>query len=245
MTVRRRLVAALKRVNGARESWHMLRAALLPAVRAVRNSLHHAFTGRTFAAKQIEREFQAKPDPWDFESSAAGLERFEKTWKLIPDGRYDRILEIGCAEGHFTEQIARRFPHAAIVALDFLPVALERAQVRCAGYPNLTFRCLDIAKQDVQGPFNLIFCMAVLEYGPTLKQLDAIRDRILELLAPGGYLLLESPRVPVEFENRWWARRLGYGARALHDRFLTRGITPVAEAVVCGDWCLATLLKKG
>lgn len=221
-----------------------LRTVLHVAARATRNTLHYSLTGKTYAAKHLERQFQAKLDPWDFETSTAGVERFKETWDLVPLRPYRRILEIGCAEGHFTEQIANRFPDADVLAVDFIPLAVERARTRCGDRPNLTFQCLDIAKQRVPGRFDLIFCMSVLEYGPTVSQLDSIRDRILGMLAPGGYLLLQSARAPSEFENRWWARRLGYGARALHDSFVIGDVVPVAETIVCGDWCLATLLEK-
>lgn len=182
------------RLKILREHRHVLLAAR-HAARAARNTLHYSFTGKTYAAKHLEKQFRARPDPWDFESSAAGLERFQKTWELVPHRHYRRILEIGCAEGHFTEQIVDRFPDAEVLAVDFIPLALERARVRCGSRPNVKFEGVDLATQTVRGGFDLIFCMGVLEYGPTLGQLDAIRDRILGLLAPGGYLLLQSPRV--------------------------------------------------
>lgn len=137
------------RLKILREHRHVLLAAR-HAARAARNTLHYSFTGKTYAAKHLEKQFRARPDPWDFESSAAGLERFQKTWELVPHRHYRRILEIGCAEGHFTEHIVDRFPDAEVLAVDFIPLALERARVRCGSRPNVKFEGVDLATQTVR-----------------------------------------------------------------------------------------------
>ncbi len=55
-----------------------------------------------------------------------------------------------------------------------------------------TVQRLDVGKEPIDGWFDLIFCMGVLEYGPAFGELDAIRRSILGALAPGGYLVLET-----------------------------------------------------
>ena len=234
----------MKSVSNVPRDYRHVPPAALFALRAVRTALHFSFTGRTYAAKHLERQFKAKSDPWDLACSEAGTERFSKTWRLVPERSYGRILEIGCAEGHFTEQIVDRFPDAEVVAVDFVPLAVERARARCGIREHLSVECLDIARKSPPGMFDLIFCMSVLEYGPTFLQLNRIREHILRALAPGGYLLLQSVTVAPTFDHQWWARKLGYGARALHDRFLMDDVVRVTDAMVCGDWCMATLLTK-
>ncbi len=170
--------------------------------------------------------------------------RFQKTWGLVPPGGYRRILEIGCAEGHFTEQIASRFPHAEVHAVDFVPLAADRAAARCTGWRNVRVQRLDVGKEPIDGWFDLIFCMGVLEYGPAFGELDAIRRSILGALAPGGYLVLETHAAPPDLQGRWWARRLVWGARAHHDRFRIDDVVPIAEAFVCGDARVTTVFQK-
>ena len=72
----------------------------------------------------------------------------------------NQVARIG-AEGHFTEQIAHRFPDAEIVATDLIMQAVERAAVRCREFPNLSARHHDIATDDLDGRFDLVFCMGV------------------------------------------------------------------------------------
>jgi SAM-dependent methyltransferase len=211
--------------------------------RATRDSCY-GVTGRTYAARNLERLFEHTTDPWDFANSERAKARFEAIWQLVPKRAYQRILEIGCAEGHFTEQIARHFA-AEIWAVDFIPLALQRAAQRCAPFRHVRFQSVDISKSGPEGQFDLIFCMGVLEDGPKSGYLDRIRDRIVAALRPGGYLVLESGRLPPEFERRWWARKLGCGARALHDRFLVpKEMTLLSEMLVYGDQRLASLLQK-
>jgi SAM-dependent methyltransferase len=236
----RSLRAALKLVPGLRESSHVLRAAGSVAG----DALHRSLTGRTYAAARLERAFNQRADPWNFSGSLEEQTRFEKTWELVPGASYGRILEVGCAEGHFTDQIAGRFPDAAVVAVDLVALALERARVRCSRHANVRFRCQDVAREPIHGTFDLIFCMGVLEYGPPLSELDMVRRSLVDALNPGGYLLLETHAVPADLERRWWARRLMWGARAHHDRLQDRGLVRVDEAYVCGDARLTTVLRK-
>jgi SAM-dependent methyltransferase len=236
----RRLMAALKMIPGLRESSYVMRAA----GRAAADALHHSLTGRTYAAARLEATFSRKPDPWGFEHNVEERSRFRKTWELVPLAEYRRILEIGCAEGHFTEQIASRFPAADVHAVDFVPLAAHRATARCAGRSNVRVQCLDVGKAPIDGPFDLIFCMGVLEYGPAFGELDMIRRSILGALAPAGYLVLETHAAPPDLQDRWWARRLVWGSRAQHDRFLGEDLVPIAEGYVCGEARVTTVFQK-
>jgi SAM-dependent methyltransferase len=214
------------------------------AGRAAADALHHSLTGRTYAAARLEDTFNERPDPWGFEHNAEAQQRFHKTWELVPPAEYRRILEIGCAEGHFTEQIASRFPEAEVQAVDFVPLAVDRARARCAGRQNVRIQCIDVGKEPVNGSFDLIFCMGVLEYGPAFGELDTIRSLVLGALASAGYLVLETHAAPPDLQEQWWARRLIWGARAQHDRFRCAGLVPIAEAFVCGDARVTTVFQK-
>lgn len=235
-----RMTSALKRIPGLREAYYAARVA----GRAAADWLSQRVTGRTVAARRLEQRFRRQPDPWRLETTPEERRRFRETWALVPAGRYRRILEIGCAEGHFTEQILSRFPDTEIAAIDLAPTALARAQRRCGGRPNVRFDLLDVGRQPLPGVFDLIFCMGVLEYGPAPGELDVIRDAIVKALAPGGYLLLETEAAPADLEASWWALRLGWGARAIHDRFARQDVVLVREAPVYDNVRRAFLFQK-
>ena len=66
--------------------------------------------GRSRDEGRLQQLFEERTDPWAFATDPEGRARFERIWELVPAHSYRRILEIGCAEGHFTEQIATASP---------------------------------------------------------------------------------------------------------------------------------------
>ena len=78
--------------------------------------------------KEFEKLFQDRTDPWNYTSSYEQT-KYEQTLALLPTG-VDSALEIGCAEGHFTIQLAPRVKN--LIACDISETALQRAAPRCA-----------------------------------------------------------------------------------------------------------------
>lgn len=234
------MTAPRQRLPTPRETLHLLRAARHAAC----DILYESLTGRSYAARQLEREAHDDTRIRDLKTSPRVRERFEAMLALLPDRPYRRILDLGCAEGHLVELIIGRFPDAQVLGIDFIPLAIERARTRCRACPRATFEQLDFGRQDIPGAFDLIFCTGTLEYGPSLTQLKTIRDRIMRALVTNGCLFLETPRRAPEYENRWWAHRLAWGGRAMHDRFKVRGMKLLGETLVCDDLHLVSLFER-
>lgn len=97
------------------------------------------------------------------------------------------ILEVGCGTGFLTEILRGLWPEAEIVATDYAPRMLERAQQR--GLERVRFERMDLTQLDVDGPFDLVCGNLVLQWmdepGQILKDLSA-------LLAPGGLLAVST-----------------------------------------------------
>jgi hypothetical protein len=66
---------------------------------------------------------------------------------------FQRGLEIGCAQDAMTEWLAPLCE--LLLAVDFVPVALERARARCQG-SNISFTRWDLKVDPVPGQFDLI-----------------------------------------------------------------------------------------
>ncbi|MBI4332012.1 MAG: class I SAM-dependent methyltransferase [Chloroflexi bacterium] len=58
--------------------------------------------------------------------------------------RPEHILEIGCAEGAFTQMLAQAFPETAILAVDISTSAINRARDRCRPFSNVRFLEADV-----------------------------------------------------------------------------------------------------
>lgn len=102
-------------------------------------------------------------------------QRQARVASYIPPG--SRLLDVGCSRGYLLE-IARRKLGCDVLGVEPNPYYTIN------GIP--TVRTLD----EVEGQFDCIACIHVLEHVADFKGMAA---RIIELLKPGGTLLLEVP----------------------------------------------------
>jgi SAM-dependent methyltransferase len=99
----------------------------------------------------------------------------------------DRVLDLGCGDGRFTDEIARM--GAEPVGVDIAQGALDRARAR---HPGLDFR-----QAPIEGPlplddvsFDVVWSSEVIEHvADTARWLSEIR----RVLVPRGRLLLTTP----------------------------------------------------
>jgi predicted TPR repeat methyltransferase len=112
--------------------------------------------------KKLDRLYRVK-DPWNMESEKE-RHRFEETNRLILEkfGHVGGLLEVGCGEGHQSQELRRvcdRFH-----GLDVSSRAVQRAQERC---PDLTFMVGEIFDDDLFksiGRFDLVVACEVIYY---------------------------------------------------------------------------------
>jgi peptidoglycan/xylan/chitin deacetylase (PgdA/CDA1 family)/SAM-dependent methyltransferase len=128
-----------------------------------------------------ERLFST-PDPWNY-GSAYEQEKYAFQLELLPPGLYDTVLELACAEGRFTEQLAPRTRR--LIAADISATALARAAARCRGHGHIEFRQLDLATEALPQGVDAIFCSEVLYYLSN-AELQRVACKIAEALKPGG-----------------------------------------------------------
>jgi peptidoglycan/xylan/chitin deacetylase (PgdA/CDA1 family)/SAM-dependent methyltransferase len=137
----------------------------------------------------------ATRDPWEYQNAYEEL-KYTQTLAMIPEGAVSRALEIACAEGHFTQLLAKRV--GTVLATDISRTAVHRAAERCVSLGNVTFDQLDLATDDVPGQFDLIVCSEVLYYQPDHAALTAFSEKIAVALEGGGHLLLAHGNLVVD-----------------------------------------------
>lgn len=163
-----------------------------------------------------EGVFSEERDPWHYETIAEhGTDRFEGALAMLkiaagPAGSLGHVLEIGCAEGHFTEFLEPRCDR--LLAVDISAVALERARTRRKWRSTVRFEQWDALHDPLPGgTFDVVVAMGVLDYVMRLHELRQLRERLASLVRPGGYLLVESTRTGGDLEDTWWRRVLPRG----------------------------------
>lgn len=143
-----------------------------------------------------KRIFRRGKDPFAYEKSPYERERFDAMESLLGERRFERSLEIGCAEGVFTARLAAR--SAGVVCVDLSQEALDRAKARVkAG--AVDFVQANARTWQPEGSFDLIVFGDFLYYlgdprkGPAFESaLEDFVERSAAWLRPGGALLIAN-----------------------------------------------------
>ncbi len=154
---------------------------------------------KTNPRAHFEELFSKSPDPWNYTNPYEQI-KYEQTLSLIPDEPIEKALELACAEGHFTVQLAPRVKH--LLAADISQIALRRAAERCNNLKNVAFQCLDITKDPIPGQFDLIVCSEVLYFVGDRSKLRTTAEKLADCLNPGGYLLMAHANLIVDEPNQ-------------------------------------------
>jgi peptidoglycan/xylan/chitin deacetylase (PgdA/CDA1 family)/SAM-dependent methyltransferase len=134
----------------------------------------------------FEALYASADDPWGY-TSPYEVRMYEQTLTLIPVG-VQRAIELACAGGHFTTELARRV--GSLDAVDVSELALQRAARRCAGQVNVSFRQGDLfTRQDLGDGYDLAVCSEVLYYAEDESQVAVAADNIARMLRTGGTLI--------------------------------------------------------
>lgn len=138
--------------------------------------------------------FYAPVDPFAFDSNPREALKYDRTLELCGDGPFDRALEIGCAEGAFTERLAERC--RSLLAVDISDVAVHRASERTRSHARVRCERMTLPAEFPDGTFDLVVASDVFYYWQ-LPDLEASLRRIESAIAPGGRLVAAHYRPPM------------------------------------------------
>jgi O-antigen/teichoic acid export membrane protein/2-polyprenyl-3-methyl-5-hydroxy-6-metoxy-1,4-benzoquinol methylase len=196
------------------------------------------------SAATFDREFRHQRDPWGYDKLEERA-RFQRALEFLDTARgtdhFQRALEIGCAEGAFTELLMPRCD--SLLAVDWSSLALERARERRPWNESVRFERWDLRKDPLPGLFDLIVVMSVLEYFARPGDLRAARDKLAAGLMPGGYLLLGNVRQSDAYETAWWGKYLVRGGKWMN-QLVSQGPGLRLEDSAMDSHYVITLLRK-
>jgi 2-polyprenyl-3-methyl-5-hydroxy-6-metoxy-1,4-benzoquinol methylase len=113
----------------------------------------------------LERLFRERTDPWHFTESDYEQARFAKMLAMVRTVPHRRILEAGCAEGHFTELLLGVAD--TVTAIDLSADAIARARERAPAARILQSKLEDLPLPCE--PYDLVVCGEMLYYVADLK----------------------------------------------------------------------------
>lgn len=143
-------------------------------------------------------EKYAEADPWDFETSRYEQTKYRRQLRTIHDHvpEPDSILEIGCAEGVFTEMLLSRFETATVTGVDISEQAVERARDRVDDH-RATFVAGDAIEYlgRVGDTYDVIVWSETIYYMGDRMSVRAVYEyveAVAERLDPGGVLCMAN-----------------------------------------------------
>ena len=139
--------------------------------------------------------FSASTDPWEFKSRWYEIRKRALTLACLPQLRYASGYEPGCANGELSAALATRCDHLRVS--DGSPLAVSMATTRLAGFANVTVTQAWVPEEWPVETFDLI---VFSEFGFYMngQELDALADKIVQSLRPGGTVLACHWRRPID-----------------------------------------------
>jgi SAM-dependent methyltransferase len=193
----RRLRRLLARVGFLRSSYYLLLAIQEAA-------LDSSARGRA----ELDQKFKRREDPWDYATVPNQKDRIRAEIELLDAARgahrFGKVLEVGCAEGMFTELLAQRCD--SLLAVDISQVALARARQRLCIHKHVRLAEWDLRVDPLAESYDLIVVIHALEYVRNPLYVRRARKKLVDGLQPGGYLLVGAMKVSDMHENAWWGR---------------------------------------
>ncbi|MGG7519551.1 nodulation methyltransferase NodS [Allorhizobium undicola] len=140
----------------------------------------------------LNRELAAH-DPWGLDANPFERERHTQMLQLsLAHGSISNALEVGCAAGAFTVQLA---PHCKrLTVMDIVPHAIERTRQRMKDPPHIKWIVSDVQQFSSDELFDLIVVAEVLYYVGEIAEMRLAVRNLVRTLAPGGHLVFGSAR---------------------------------------------------
>lgn len=120
--------------------------------------------------------------------------RIKKAVRRIPDGA--RVLDVGAFDGRLFEVLGPRLDSG---------VGVDPNPALTGEFGNVVLKAGFFPDVDVEGPFDAITILAVIEHIPRERQAD-VADACARLLRPGGKVIITVPSPLVDTILKWLGR---------------------------------------
>ncbi|MEP7146053.1 MAG: class I SAM-dependent methyltransferase [bacterium] len=117
------------------------------------------------------------------------------TYELFEKYIKGDVLEVGCGVGSFTKLITEQSNFDSLYCIDISKPAIDLMKNKNSG-PKIRIECIDL--MDIEGKFDLIICMNVMEH---VEDDKSFFKKSLSLLKPGGVLFLLVPSHKFLYSN--------------------------------------------
>lgn len=117
------------------------------------------------------------------------MSRYKFVAKMIEGA--DNVLEIGCSDGFFSRVVRQSVK--SLTAIDFDPSFVTSARETVSQKWPIEFRLHDLREGPVEGCFDAVYALDVLEHIPAGKDEDAFISNAIASLTDTGVCILGMP----------------------------------------------------
>ena len=143
-----------------------------------------------------------------------GAARYECMAEIIGRMAPKTVLDYGCAHGHYTMNLLKRYPEMEMTGVDINERNINIAR-KWAKDEKKEVTFIHGTHEDVTGTYDLIIASEVLEHIPDPQ---AFMNKLARHVNPGGHILLSTPYGPWESfgyaENPGWRAHLHHFERS-------------------------------
>ena len=113
----------------------------------------------------------------------------DRMFNAIEFAREDRVLDLACGEGWASRLLADRLgSNSQIVGIDIADGMVQRASIKSAAFPNLSFQCGQAhALPFASNSFTKAFCVESFYY---FESQEMVLRELMRVLRPDGELFL-------------------------------------------------------
>ena len=146
-------------------------------------------------AQFFDAMFRSDADPWNFKSRWYEIRKRQLTMACLPDAKYSRAFEPGCANGELSAALAPRC--GRLLCSDGSTLAVQAARLRLAHLPQVEIKQLWVPDQWPDYAFELVV-ISELAYYLDADQLNELIACAKRVLTPDGTVLACHWRHPID-----------------------------------------------
>lgn len=139
--------------------------------------------------------YEQNDDPWDYQNRWYEQRKRMICLSVLLKNEHQNVLEIGCSNGIFSQQLATR--SKKLTCIDANDKAVQLAKNRLSSYDHVEVMQQCIPEQFPSGQYDLIVIGEILYY-LSPAQIEVCIEKIQQLLTDDGVLLCCHWKYPVE-----------------------------------------------
>jgi 2-polyprenyl-3-methyl-5-hydroxy-6-metoxy-1,4-benzoquinol methylase len=125
-------------------------------------------------------------------------------FSILNNLSFSSVLDIGCAQGHYSIRIARKYSHSQVKGIDFNEEKLSIAKFvkKKFNLKNLKLEKMNICDRSTTEKYDLVLLLQVIEH---IQDDRATLKKIREIMSNNGHLVITAPNEHLSMIN-WYKR---------------------------------------